>query len=91
MKNGIPLGTSKILVMETWAFIYIYGCGEKKSPYSLMCLPFLFEKMMMMILKGNEIYYTLSLRLHIVYKAVVQPLIPFKMTSCFGDINTFPS
>lgn len=46
---------------------------------------------MMMILKGNKIYYTLSLRLHIVYKAVVRPLIPFKMTSCFGDINTFPS
>lgn len=27
MKNGIPLRTSKILVTETWALKYIYGCG----------------------------------------------------------------
>lgn len=56
-----------------------------------MCLLALLEKTMIVILKGNKIYYTLNLRLHIVYKAVVQLLIPFKMTCCFGDINSFPS
>lgn len=79
MKNGIPVGTSKILVTETWALKYIYRCEGKKSPYSLMCLLVLLEKMMMMmILKGNKIYYTLSLRLHIVYKALYSYLFPLR-------------
>lgn len=56
-----------------------------------MCLLALLEKTMIVILKGNKIYYRLNLRLHIVYKAVLQLLTPFKMTCCFGDINTFPS
>lgn len=72
MKNGIPLGTSKILVTETWALKYIYGCGGGgKSPYSFMCLLALLEKTMIVILKGNKIYHRLTLRLHIVSKAVV--------------------
>lgn len=37
-----------------------------------MCLLALLEKTTIVILKGNKIYYKLNLRLHIVYKAVVQ-------------------
>lgn len=87
MKNGIPLGTSKILMTETWALKNIYGCGgtRGKSPYSLLCLLALLEKTMIVILKGNKIFPRLNLRLHIVYKTVVQLLTPFKMACCFGD------
>lgn len=58
MKNGIPLGSSKILVTAIWVF------KKKKSPYSLMCLLALFEKTAIVILKGSKIYHRINLKLH---------------------------
>lgn len=43
------------------------------------------------VLKGNKIYPRLNLRLHLVDKAVAQPLTPRKMSCGFSDIYTLPS
>lgn len=62
MKNGISLGSSKILMTET--NMGSEKAKKKKLPYSLIGLLVLFEKTTIVILKGNKIYHRLKLRLY---------------------------